>query len=246
MGKNSGVDWCDYSHGFWYGCRRVSPGCLNCYAERQMTRFKQDFNTVTRAKGFNAPLGWRVPGLVFVCPQSDFFIEDADRWRDSAWDIIRRTPHLTYLILTKRPQNISSRLPYDWPIYNVWLGVTAENQAMADKRVPILLTIPATVRFVSVEPMLERVDLRHVFTHQNSAFDALTGRNLTHGIKDSGVIDWVICGGETGPDARFMAPAWALNLAGQCQDAGTAFFMKQMSRGASVPACLQIKEYPKC
>ena len=175
MGKHSGVDWCDYSHGFWYGCRKVSPGCLNCYAERNMKRFGQDFNTVTRAKGFSKPLSWKESGRVFVCPHSDFFIEDADEWRGEAWEIMRRTPHLTYLILTKRPENIIYRLPVDWMgeyLYgggydNVWLGVTAENQEMANKRIPILLQIPAVVRFVSCEPLLSDIDLCQYLNHES-------------------------------------------------------------------------------
>lgn len=206
MGKDSGVIWSDSSHGFWYGCKKVSAGCANCYAKRDMERFKKDFNTVTRAKGFDKPLKWKESGLVFVNPQSDFFIEAADEWRDDAWEIIRQTPHLTYQILTKRPENIPSRLPADWPLPNVYLGVTAENQAMYNERAYLLSQIPAVYRFVSIEPMLGPVAI-------NPALP----------------IDYVICGGESGPDARPMQGNWPLELQQQCAAAGIPFMFKQWS-----------------
>ncbi len=117
-------------------------------------------NIVTRSNSvFSAPDKWKDPTRFFVCSWSDFFIIDADLWRDDAWQIIRDNPHLTFQILTKRPQNIKDRLPSDWPLENVWLGVTAENQAMADIRLSILQEIQAPIRFVSVEPMLGPVSL---------------------------------------------------------------------------------------
>lgn len=194
---------------------------------RDKKRYGHDPATVVRSKPgtFNAPLHWKERARVFVCSWSDFFIEDADSWRDEAWDIIRRTQHLDYLILTKRPENIMRRLPMDWPIWNVWLGVTAENQEQADKRLPILLSIPATLHFVSVEPMIGDINLRL-------------------GFRGTGV-DWVICGGESGPDARVMDQGWALDLKKQCAVAGVPFFMKQMSRKAPIPDFLQGREFPR-
>ena len=145
MGYTTGVQWTNRTHNFWYGCKKVSAGCKFCYAERDMERYGRDFHTVTRAKGFDTPLNWKEPALVFVNSWSDFFISDADEWRNDAWDVIRKTQHLIYQILTKRPENIKDRLPPDWGNGwgNVWLGVSAENQMMADKRIPILLSIPA-------------------------------------------------------------------------------------------------------
>jgi len=104
-----------------------------------------------------------------------------------------------------------------WPLPNVWLGVTAENQEMADKRIPILLQIPAAVRFVSVEPMLGPVDLDSYL---------IVGTDHPGSIMRKG-IDWVICGGETGPDARPVHPDWVRNLRDQCQASGVPFFFKQ-------------------
>ena len=198
-----------------------------------MKRFGLDFNTVTQAKGFNKPLSWKKPGRVFVNPWSDFFHEDADQWRDRAWEIMRRTLHLTYMLLTKRPENISGRLPADWPLENVWLGVTAENQEMADKRIPILLSTPAALHFVSVEPMIGPIDL-----------DTLRMFPTNECFQRPPKIDWVICGGESGPDARTMYGGWALDLKHQCAAAGVPFFFKQMSGGQPIPDYLQMQQFP--
>jgi len=108
MSLNSGVQWCHHSHGFWRGCKKISPGCKNCFAQRDMTRWGQDFNTITRSKSFDAPLKWLKSGKaqpgerIFVCPNSDFFIEGADAWRQEALWVIQNAPELNFLILTKR------------------------------------------------------------------------------------------------------------------------------------------------
>src|SRR3990172_778380 len=123
MGKITGISWTDATYNPWYGCLKVSPGCKQCYMYRDMERYGKDPKVVTRAKPatFNSPLKWTEPQRVFTCSWSDYFIEQADEWRDEAWDIIRRTPHLTYQILTKRPENIFDRLPADWG--NGWPNV---------------------------------------------------------------------------------------------------------------------------
>lgn len=245
MAKNSGIDWCDHSWNPFQGCRKVSPGCLNCYMYRDKKRYGHDPATVIRSKSatFNSPLKWKDPAKVFVCSWSDFFIEDADPWRDDAWEIIRKCPQHTFQILTKRPENILDRLPKDWPLHNVWLGVTAENQEQADKRIPLLLQIPAAVRFVSIEPMISAVDTSSFLgTIHNDLVGA--NRNEGYGPWVSG-IEWVICGGETGPNARQMDEYWALALKIQCKLAGVPFFMKQMTNKAPIPEYLQGREFPK-
>ena len=221
MGKDSAVEWANYSHGFWYGCHKVSPGCRFCYAEREMTRFDREFNTVTRAKGFNKPLAWKEPGRVFVNPWSDFFIKAADGWRNEAWDIIRRTPHLTYLILTKRVANVLSRLPADWgegwP--NVWLGFSAENQKMYDKRLLDMLAVPATIRFVSVEPMLEAINLGLAGIVPRSVQSRYT--------PVAQMLNWVVVGGESGYEPRPLDPNWVNDILAQCEANAVPFFFKQ-------------------
>ena len=133
MGKDSKISWTTHTYNPWIGCHKVSPGCKHCYAETLVMRMGRVFSIVRRAAPatFNAPLKWEKtvnlivarmagnPGLVvgpdhqyvFTCSLSDFFHEDADQWRDEAWEIIRRTPHLMYQILTKRPERIAEHLP---------------------------------------------------------------------------------------------------------------------------------------
>jgi protein gp37 len=141
-----------------------------------------------------------------VCSWSDFFHTAADAWRDEAWDIIRRTPHLTYLLLTKRSKNIRDRLPTDWVYHNVHLGVTVESNKYR-YRIDDLLEIPAISRFISVEPMLGEVDIQEYLVHN--------------------LISQVICGGESGPKARPLHPDWVRSLRDQCILAGIPYFFKQ-------------------
>ena len=207
MGKTRGIEWCDSSWNPWQGCHKVSPGCAHCYMFRDKIRYGQEPNTVVRSKPatFTAPLTWKDPLKIFTCSWSDFFIEEADAWRDDAWDIIRRTPRHTYQILTKRPENIANRIPIDWPLPNVWLGVSLENNKFYD-RIRRLRYVRASVKFLSVEPLLGSV-----------ADIPLDG------------IDWVIVGGESGPKARPMKIQWAREVRDKCVAAGIPFFFKQWS-----------------
>ena len=191
------------------GCTRVSPGCKNCYMFTDRKNKKQEPSIVTRSKTtFNDPLKWMPHETIFTCSWSDFFHEAADPWRPEAWDIIRRTPQHTYLILSKRPERLRAHLPWtDRPWPNVWLGASPENQRYADERIPLLLATSAAHRFLSVEPLLGPIDLRH----------HLAG------------IDWVIVGGESGKNFRPMEIAWAELIVEACGAAGVPIFMKQDS-----------------
>jgi protein gp37 len=198
---------------------------------------------------FNAPLKWAKNrekyghiNRVFPCSWSDFFIEEADAWRAEAWAIIRQTPNLTYQLCTKRPERIAACLPADWGAGypNVWLMVTAENQPMADLRIPILLSIPAVVHGVSVEPMVGPVDLAKFlgFQHEDE-FGVENPDQSLHEAKCLGMhdpwvrgLDWVICGGESGPEARPMHPDWARDLRNQCVADRVPFFFKQWGEWA--------------
>jgi protein gp37 len=217
MGDTTGIQWTEKTWNPWHGCTKVSAGCDHCYMFRDKARYGQDPEVVTRSKGtFRAPLSWRDPALVFTCSWSDWFHKAADAWRDEAWDIIRRTPHLTYQILTKRPGRIARHLPDDWGegYPNVWLGVSVENQDAAF-RASQLATIPARVRFVSAEPLLGPVWLsNHVY--REGYVNALP------------FIHWVIVGGESGPDCRPMEIRWARDLIAQCRAHGVAVFVKQL------------------
>lgn len=231
MAENSKIDWTDHTWNPWQGCHKVSPGCHNCYMFRDKKRFGQDPEKVVRSsdKTFRLPLRWKEPAKVFVCSWSDFFIEEAGPWRDEAWKIMSQAPHLTFLLLTKRIDNVIGNFPVGgWPL-NVWLGVTAENQRQWNyrvKRLKLFNNVP--VRFVSVEPMINHIEAG-----------------------DLGGIDWVICGGESGPENRieYMEPAWAKSLLAQCKSARVPFFMKQMSGNSKkvrqeIPEHLYKREFP--
>jgi protein gp37 len=240
MSTDSKIEWCDHSFAPWFGCKKVDRECRLCYAEDwTVRRFKKaGWGNVPRVRSaastWRQPLAWQrkaaKEGLrrrVFCSHESDVFDNQArDEWRADIWELIRKCPDLDWLLLTKRPQNIRKMLPADWgegwP--NVWLGTTAGHQT-AWNRVKALRAIPAVLRFVSAEPLLERVDAN------------LDG------------ISWVICGAETDPQKKgreiFMEPDWARDLLRQCREAGVAFFMKQMSGHAPIPDDLFVREWPR-
>lgn len=244
MGKHTGIAWCDHTWNPWRGCTKVSPGCRHCYMFREQSRYGQDPSVVVRTSGptFGAPLRWKAPGFVFTCSWSDFFHEAADRWRSDAWDIIARTPHLTYLILTKRPERIERALPLDWSMErypNVWLGVSVEQQEQARARIPILCDVECARRFLSCEPLLGPLDLASISRNGDAGECYSVLR----------VLDWVIVGGESGPIRRDMDLAWAEDVQRQCDAYDVYFWFKQRSNARSgvltgVPAALNVQERP--
>lgn len=227
MAENTAIEWADDTFNPWIGCQKLSPACANCYAEAMVERFKGDFSVRTRTSAANwkKPLTWNAKAAkagvrrrVFCASLADVFDNQVpEEWRTDLWALIRATPHLDWLLLTKRPQNIAKMLPADWGdgYPNVWLGTTAENQTEADRRIPHLLAVPAVVRFLSMEPLLGPVILP-------GNFMAL-GANA-----------WAICGGESGHGARPMHPDWARSLRDQCVAAGVPFLFKQWGEWVSV------------
>jgi protein gp37 len=181
MGNTTAIAWTEKTWNPWQGCTKVSDGCKYCYMYRDKERYGQDPKVVVRSSKstFNKPLNWKEPALVFTCSWSDFFHEAADEFRAEAWQIIKRTPHLTYQVLTKRPERIMQCLPPDWGegYPNVWLGTTVENQA-AVHRIATLSEVPAKIRFISFEPLIGPITDKFV----------------------SNEIHWVIIGGESGND----------------------------------------------
>ena len=194
---------------------------------------------------------------VFCASLADVFDNAVPhKWRDDLFCLIQRTPNLDWLLLTKRIGNVE-RLLADIACpglpSNVWLGATICNHAEARRDVPKLLSTPAAVRFVSIEPMLGAVDLRRLLV-DDLLLDALTGcwdglaaRAPLPAILPS--IDWVICGGESGPNARPMHPDWARSLRDQCAVLGTPFFFKQWGewapRGPESMGYLQVDDVPR-
>jgi hypothetical protein len=245
MGETA-IEWTDFTFNPWIGCQKVSPGCDHCYAETwdarglqgQARRWGPDADrTRTSAANWNKPLAWnKAAGAagkrarVFCASLADVFDNHASiklEWRDDLYKLIEATPHLDWLLLTKRPQNVSRFVsgwmgPMSWPA-NVWLGTTVENQREAERRIPHLLSVPARVRFLSCEPLLEPLDLKKLFHVRATRSDPLASNQRIH---------WVICGGESGPGARPMNPDWARGLQQQCQDAGIAFHFKQWGEWA--------------
>ena len=206
MAETSSIEWTNATWNPWHGCIKVSPGCKNCYMYRDKKRYGQNPKQIVRSKTtFSAPLDWNQPRLIFTCSWSDWFIEEADEWRDEAWSVIRATPYHTYQILTKRPDRILGHLPTDWGVgwHNVWLGVSIESQDYIDRK-QTLCEAPAQVRFISAEPLLGPLDL--------GALDR---------------IHWVITGGESGPKARPMDMDWVRSIRYQCQRAQVPYFHKQ-------------------
>jgi protein gp37 len=268
MGDRSAIEWCDATWNPLIGCARVSEGCRHCYAERMAKRLQAmgqeayagtvDHNGRWTGKvsfvqsALDLPFKWRKPRRIFVNSMSDIFHPSvSDSWRNDILHIIKATPRHTYMILTKRPEEMAAYFAWDHgPKYgapmpaNLWLGVSVEDQATADARIPWLLRTPAAVRFASYEPALGPVDFTRVpFTDGDGRHrqDALTGHAYMHGTgRDDNPdmlvridkpllprLDWVICGGESGPNARPMHPDWARGVRDQCAETRVPFFFKQ-------------------
>lgn len=214
----SAIEWTGATWNPWQGCTKVSDGCKFCYMYTDKKRYGKDPSICVESAPatFLKPLKWqrevdagrRVGNdrLVFTCSWSDWFIEDADEWRAAAWNIIRKCPGLIFQILTKRPERIADHLPPFWDEIagRCWLGTSIENQK-ATSRISHLARIPAVVHFLSIEPLLSMVD-----------------------IGEQSVIDWVIVGGESGPNARACDIDWIRSIVGQCKYLGIPCFVKQL------------------
>lgn len=262
MGANSSIQWTTHTFNPWIGCQRVSPGCQHCYAEafdKRVGGAKLPDGTKTLRWGPKAPrvrtgpANWKKPlawnraaekagerHRVFCASLADVFEDRPELvpWRAELFDLIARTPHLDWLLLTKRPGNILRLWPAVdfsdgsrcyrpgsdwWP--NVWLGTTVEDQQRADERIPALLEVPAVVRFLSCEPLLERVDLSPWIDEDTNGFRWRAGN----------AVQWVIIGGESGPGARPFELEWARDLVRQARAGDVAPFVKQLGACASDP-----------
>jgi protein gp37 len=240
MGEKTGIAWCDHTFNPWIGCQKVSAGCVNCYAARDNDRYKwvgewgKDYRR-TRSENWKKPIQWAKQAVkdgairrVFCASLADVFDTNIpDLWRLDLWKLIWETQligGLEWLILTKRPENIPTRIPTFFDDRNscIRIGVTAENQEMADKRIPVLLEIWNGKNFISVEPMLENIILA-------GYSDGKTYRPWLDSHAYKVLVDWVICGSESGPRARSFVTEWARSLRDQCKSANVPFFLKQMT-----------------
>jgi protein gp37 len=177
------------------------------------------------------PLSWKKPRRIFVCSMSDLFYESVpDEWIAKVFAVMALCPQHTFQVLTKRPERMREylveRCKAREPLPNVWIGCTVEDQQRADERIPVLLETPAAKRFVSCEPLLGPVNFSLVTVEDNNGCAAQIWP--LHG---SG-LDWVIAGGESGPNARPSHPDWFRSLRDQCVDAGVPFFFKQWGEWA--------------
>lgn len=260
MAENTAIEWADHTFNPWVGCTKVSPGCDHCYAESWAKRAGKAAGVQwggerrrTSEANWRKPLQWNQlseqwvrnggqRARVFCSSLADVFDNQVPpQWRQDLFELIRQTPHLDWLLLTKRIGNAVPMVRSHGAIAgngtrylpdNVWLGATIVNQVEADRDVPKLLRmraeLGARVLFVSIEPMLGPIDLRPMFEH----------RADQHG--DTGV-HWVIVGGESGPGARPMHPDWARSLRDQCAEAGVPFLFKQW--GEWLPVNQQTSEF---
>lgn len=222
------IEWCDRVWNPLTGCTPLSAGCANCYAQRMARRLagrcgyppEEPFRVTFHPDRLDEPLRWRKASRVFVCSMGDLFHEDVELvWLEQIYKLMRAATRHTFFILTKRPrkmQCLASRLMSktrrvmglpDWfaPADHIWLGVSCENQAMADGRVPLLVKCRAARRFLSLEPLLGPISL--------DQYDP---------------IDWVIVGGESGPGARDCNLDWIRSIVGECRQICVPVFVKQL------------------
>lgn len=256
MGENSNISWTDHTFNPWIGCTKVSPACDHCYAEAWAARYGavqwgNNPRKRTSAANWNGPRKWQrfaekldTRPFVFCASLADIFDNQVDpAWRADAFQLMRETPRLVFLLLTKRPQNIErlAAAAGGMPA-NAALGCTVVTQHEAERDVPVLLEAKRATRplfsFLSIEPMLARIDLTDLQTDKHGDLNAFTGRGVWPGAKPYAdsmnatkatlpKLDWIICGGESGPDARPIDPAWVRDLRDQCADHDAPFHFKQ-------------------
>lgn len=282
MGETTAISWCDSTFNGWVGCQRVSPGCVNCFAEAQDHHWHPKDGhwgplaprSRTSEANWRKPIAWnkkaaalKVRPRVFCSSLSDVFEDRPELapWRADLFKLIHSTPHLDWLLLTKRPENaqhlwmraMSDAFPpgqfsdgtkvpapkkaAPW-LPNIWLGTTVEDQRRAEDRIPHLLDVPARIRFLSVEPQLEAISLTDI---KGEACPDCGGPTTWNALDPAAYcatccecypgellairgVDWVIQGAESGHGARPFLAEWAHDLAAQCEEAGTAYFLKQL------------------
>lgn len=259
---NTKIQWTDFTINFWRGCQKVDADCRFCYFYRDMARYGKDgkdFVLISKSTIKSKIIAAKqlansrmanldtTPVKIFLSSWTDVFLEQADPYRHIMWDVIRDNPNIIFQILTKRPERIFDHLPTDWGDGwdNVWLGTSiGSNEGM--KRLYPLIETPAKVRFVSFEPLWERIDM-----------------NLD--ISTLIAIDWAIIGGESGNDTgkyryRPCQIGWITEIADAINGVGNHVFIKQLGthlakemklkdrHGGDInewPGYLQIREFPK-
>lgn len=286
----SNIEWTDRTWNPVAGCKKVSHGCKNCYAETMAKRLaamgQKTYQQVVNEHGWNGkfielparlaePLKWRKPCMVFVNSMSDLFGEGVSfEYIAAIFGVMAACPQHTFQVLTKRPERAveffrwaanedsvgggincaitemfghrepntyltkdgmadeaSDELisdPPDWPLHNVWLGCSAEDQPTANHRIPLILQCPAFIRFISLEPLLGPVDVDSHLGNEVIAYGQAGRRGITDFEVKPPRLHWVIVGGESGPGARPCDVAWIRSIVAQCKAAGVPCFVKQL------------------
>lgn len=265
MANKSAIQWTDATWNVARGCAKVDDDCKYCYMyrdsfsgtrynPRQIIRTKTVFNMPLKYKETKSQV-WEGRPLIFTSSLTDFFHEDIDSYRDECWDIIRKCPHLIFQILTKRPERIHDHLPADWGKGwdNVWLGTSIGSQKSID-RIKHLMCVPATIRFLSLEPLHGEINLDEEY--DLSPMDC--------GAHFSEYIDWVIVGGESGNDSgpyryRPCELDWIDLIVANCSKFQVPIFIKQLGthlskklimtdrHGGNInefPEYLRLREFP--
>lgn len=238
--EQSKIEWTDHTFNCWWGCQKVSEGCKNCYAETLDNRYHHEqphWGSGSSRKPMSEnywkqPIKWNEaakaagrPAMVFCASMADVFEGHPDTLPHLSrlFDLIEATPHLIWQLLTKRPENIRTLTAFKWPERlpsNIWLGTSVENQEMAEKRIPELISSVSAKRlFLSMEPLLGPVDLSKVKIKLPG-----TGDTEWHALP---AIDWIIVGGESGHNARIMQNGWVQSIRDQCYKNNVPFFFKQ-------------------
>jgi len=248
--SKSAISWTDYTFNPWWGCTKCMPECDHCYAESWASRMYPGHNLWGPTAGFrffrdkhwDEPFRWERLAIknnrrykVFCGSMCDIFQprNELDDARARLWFTIRQTPHLDWLLLTKRPLSVPYLIPDGWlddhwpP--NAWLGCTAGCQDSANKIVPLLASFKDHAKipyvFLSAEPLIGPIDLARAGAIEH---DAIGGENGSPAVNFAyGTIDWVIAGGESGRDARPMNLSWLESMRTECEFAGISFFVKQ-------------------
>ena len=247
------IEWTDETWNPIVGCSKISPGCNHCYAEIMARRLscmslqspkysmviyegKWSGNTFMDETALEKPFSWKKPRKIFVCSMGDLFHESVSfNWVLEVMYVINKYPQHIFQILTKRAERMHEFFT-DWvpnpfmlqygDLPNLWIGVTAENQEQANKRIPALLDIPAAKRFISIEPMIGSISL-----------------DPQHLMDIPDAIDQIILGGETGPGARPMHPDWVTQIRDQCIKSNTPFFFKSWGGKNEADHLIEGKEW---
>ena len=203
----------EVTYNCWHGCHKKSEGCLNCYVFRRDESIQKDTNVVYKTKNFDLPIKknrngeYKYPSGTFfyMCFSSDFFIEEADKWRDEVLDYIKQRSDCTFMCITKRPERIATCIKNLKDYNNLIIYCTMENQRRFDERCPIYLDLDLRIKGIMIEPMLESINMQEYIDK----------------------IDIVSVGGESGDNARVLDFKWVEDIREQCKKAHVGFSFHQ-------------------